>query len=447
MKMWSSANPFLNRAFEPVFDERDDADLTIQGQLPQGLRGVFMRNGPNPQFEPDANYSYPFDGSGMVHAVYLEGGRARYRNRWVLTRELAEERAAGRRLYNSTFSPPPYANLANTNIVHHGGRFLALYEGGVPYELDRQANTVGSFDYQGRLPGVMSAHPKIDPRTGELLSLQYDLEKGMLTYMRADRQGRVDRVVGFPAPWRAMVHDIAVTERHVLAFVCPLVFDLSGNGPPASWQPERGAMAILIPRDCRSANDVTWIACAPFFHWHTVNAFEADGRVEVTMPWFDNCPIAGGDSKLELHKLVIDPAAKAVQDIGLDNLPCEFGRINDALLGRRARFGYFGLRMPRAGETPQQGTFEAVARYDLHTGARQQYLLPPGVTVCEPVFAADPGGSAEDDGYILAFTHCEGSEHGQFLVLDARTLDKGPIATVSLPRRVPAGLHGSWTPD
>ena len=94
MQPWHSDNPALAGAFAPVFDERDDTDLPVEGALPAGLSGVFMRNGPNPQFEPGPGYAYPYDGTGMIHALYLDGGRARYRNRWVLTRELQEERAS-----------------------------------------------------------------------------------------------------------------------------------------------------------------------------------------------------------------------------------------------------------------------------------------------------------------------------------------------------------------
>ena len=140
---WTSSNPALSGAFEPVFDERDDTDLKVEGEIPRGLRGVFMRNGPNPQYKPDDHYAYPFDGTGMVHAIYIERGRARYRNRWVMTNEMEQERAAGHRTFNSSFSAPPHADLANTNIVHHAGRYLALYEEGVPYELDRDLNTMG----------------------------------------------------------------------------------------------------------------------------------------------------------------------------------------------------------------------------------------------------------------------------------------------------------------
>jgi carotenoid cleavage dioxygenase len=212
---WSSDSPFLNRAFAPVFDERDDADLTVEGEIPDGLRGVFMRIGPNPLFKPDNHYAYPFDGTGMVHAIYLENGHARYRNRWVATNEVQEEMAAGHRIYNSSFSAPPHANLANTNIIRHGARYLALYEAGVPYEVDDDLNTVGPFNYDGKLPAVMSAHPKVDPASGELLSIAYNSQTGALTYLRADKTGRLDRIVPFQAPWPTMIHDIAITETHL----------------------------------------------------------------------------------------------------------------------------------------------------------------------------------------------------------------------------------------
>lgn len=445
MAPWKSDNPFLTRALVPVFDERNDTDLLVEGKLPPGLRGTFMRNGPNPQFQPDDHYAYPFDGTGMIHAIYIEDGRARYRNRWVLTKEVAEERAAGHRIYNSTFSAPPHANLANTNIVHHAGRYMALYEAGVPYELDRELNTLGIFNYDGKLPGVMSAHPKIDPLSGELLSIAYNLDTGQLTYLRADKTGRLDRIVPFQSPWPAMIHDIAITDQHVVAFVCPLVFDMH-KGPPASWQPDRGAMVAVIPRDAQSAEAVKWIKGPAFFHWHAINAHEHEGRIEVVMPWYDSFSLSGPAKRLELHRIVIHADTNTVEDQTIDDRACEFGRINDAYLGREARFGYVGLRDPRPGEKPQAGTFESLARYDLATGQKVVHQFPAGVTVCEPVFVADPQGRNEEDGFIFVFAHDAASATGSFIILDARNLSAPPVATIRLPRRVPAGLHGSWTP-
>ncbi|MBV7483162.1 carotenoid oxygenase family protein [Bordetella sp. BOR01] len=446
MTPWQSTNSALSGSLAPVFDERDDIALAVDGELPQGIQGVFMRNGPNPMFDPGPGYTYPFDGTGMIHAIYLNGGHASYRNRWVRTRELNEECAAGRRLYNVGFGPPPHANLANTNIVRHAGRILALYEGDLPYELDAGLNTLGVFDGQGKLPGVMSAHPKLDPATLELLSVAYDLETGTLHYLRATSTGELDRCVPIAAPWPAMVHDIAITPHHVVVFLCPLVFDFSRQGPPADWEPERGSRVALIPREARSAGQVRWIEGPAFFHWHTLNAFEENGRIEVSLPWYDAFSLGPGPRRLELHRIVIDTEANNVEDHLLDDRACEFGRINDAYLGSKARFGYVGLRDPRPGETPQPGAFEAIARYDLQTGEKRVHRLPPGVTVGEPVFVADPRGKAEDDGFLFAFTHEAHSDTGRFLILDARDIAAEPVASIRLPRRVPAGLHGNWMP-
>src|SRR5690606_35414452 len=150
--------------------------------------------------------------------------------------------------------------------------------------------------------------------------------------------------------------------------------------------------------------------------------------------------------RLELHRIVIHADTNAVEDQTIDDQACEFGRINDAYLGRKARYGYVGLRDPRPGEKPQAGTFESLARYDLATGQKVVHQFPAGVTVCEPVFVADPQGRNEEDGFIFVFAHDAASATGSFVILDARDLSGSPVATIRLPRRVPAGLHGSWTP-
>ncbi|WP_313619692.1 carotenoid oxygenase family protein [Achromobacter sp.] len=446
MQPWHSDNPALTNAFAPVFDERDDADLPVDGTLPPCLSGVFMRNGPNPQFEPGPGYTYPYDGTGMVHAVYLDGGQARYRNRWVLTQELQEERQAGRRIYNPTFGPPPQANLANTNVMRHAGKIYALYEGGCPYEMDVSLSTVGPDTFRGKLAGALSAHPKVDPASGEMLAINYDLMSGTLEYLRMDASGQVDRQVQFASPWPALVHDIGLTATHVVAFVCPLVFDFSRGPAAPAWEPQRGTRVLLVPRDCTAPSQIRWIETDPFFNWHVANAHVDGDVIEAVMPWHDGLG-SGPHKRLELHRLRIDIASGRVQDEVVDDQPCEFGRVNDAWLGKRTRYCYAGLRDPRPGETPQPGAFESFARYDLDTGAKSVYRLPAGQTAGEPVFAADPASTAECDGYILSFVHAENDPGGRFIVLDARDLAAGPVAQVRLPRRVPVGLHGSWLPS
>jgi carotenoid cleavage dioxygenase len=200
-----------------------------------------------------------------------------------------------------------------------------------------------------------------------------------------------------------MVHDISITENHVVAFIGPFVFDRSRPGPPVIWQPDRGTMIAVIPRNAKSDKDVVWIQSPPFFQFHTMNAFEAGNQIEVSFPWYDSYSLTHPSSRLELHRLVIDLQKRSVGDQALDDQACEFSRINDAYIGRKARYGYVGLRDPRPGEKPQIGAFEAMARYDLTSGKKIVHQFPAGSTVCEPLFVADPHGKSEEDVFILQF--------------------------------------------
>ena len=136
-------DPFLRGNYAPLLIEGEAFDLPIEGELPRELHGTLYRNGPNPQFAPRGRYHW-FDGDGMIHAFRLRDGRASYRNRWVRTARFAHERAAGEALFGGiadlasgdlrVAGTPP--NAANTNIVWHAGRLLALWEGGPPHALD-----------------------------------------------------------------------------------------------------------------------------------------------------------------------------------------------------------------------------------------------------------------------------------------------------------------------
>lgn len=438
---WSSSHPHLRGAFAPVWEERDDKDLLIEGEIPAGLNGTYMRNGPNPRFEPDT-YIYPIDGTGMIHAVYLNEGRARYRNRWVRTAEFLQEEAAGHRIFGSIFGPGPKANLANTHIVPHAGRILALWEGGKPHLMDRELATLGSFDFQRRLPGAMSAHPKIDPETGEMIAVAYDAATCDLNYLVIDRAGALRTVITFSSPWPAMVHDIAVTRNYVVAIVCPYVL----GQPAPEWRPSLGTAIAVIPRR-GSDRGIQWLETHPFFHFHVMNAFEKGDGIEIQLPWFSSYGAADTQHRLELHRLWINLQNRTVRDEPLDDQPCEFPRINDAYAMRENRYGYVALRNPRPNETVTTGSFEAIARYDFHTRNRVTRVLPPGEFAGETVFVPAVDAKQEGDGFLLTFTYDAMEDRSRFEILDARNLEAEPVARIQLPCRVPAGLHGSWIPD
>ena len=190
--------PFLQGYYAPVADERTDIGLTVAGEIPAGLRGTFLRNGPNVKFEPSGPY-HLFDGDGMLHAVALTDDGVDYRNRWIRSRGLEAEERAGRSLYGGMYQPVmpgpelvgdagPMKNTANTHVVRHAGRILALMEAGIPTEVTLDLETVGEWGFHDTYTGSFTAHPKIDPATGEMLAFSY---VGPLTYFRISPDGRV----------------------------------------------------------------------------------------------------------------------------------------------------------------------------------------------------------------------------------------------------------------
>ncbi len=342
----TNLSPYLRGNYAPIDDELDVDDLPVTGELPEGLDGLYLRNGPNPAFPPVGRY-HLFDGDGMLHGVELHGGKASYRNRWVRSKGLGAERRAGRALYGglSEFvAPDPelvgdaggFKNTANTNIVRHAGRYLALMEAGPPTEVTRELATVGEYDFGGALEGPMTAHPKWDAATGELLFFGYSAIPPYLRYHVADASGRLVRSVDIDLPRSVMMHDFVVTERWAVFFDLPAVFDLESmfaGGPIISWRPEFPARIGLLDRS--GDGDVQWFELDPFYVFHFLNGFDTDdGKVVVDGCRAPHLPVAFGDEVLDpclptLHRWTIDPVAGTVAESQLDDRFGDFPRIDD----------------------------------------------------------------------------------------------------------------------
>lgn len=453
-------NPFLAGNRAPVHDEIDVADLPVTGEIPAALTGDFLRNGPNPVVEPSARY-HLFDGDGMIHAISFAGGRARYRNRWVRTPGFEVEQEAGVALFGGITDVAgtareamakvgPMKNVANTHVVEHAGRILALWEAGSPYEITRDLDTVGAYDFCGRLAGAMTAHPKIDPVTGEMLFFGYSPIPPYLRFHAVDAGGALVRSIDIDVPNPVMMHDFAITENYAVFLDAPAVFDLAAGmrGEPfVQWRPDEGCRIGLLPRD---GDLVEWYEVEPGYVFHFMNAFEEDGVVRL-----DGCrqpQLNMGQSAAEvsapartaLTRFTVDPVAGTAAFAALDDRVGDFPRVADAVVGRPNRFGY--LAWFATEHNGGVGDFDAVAKYDHQRGSVDTYVYGPGHTTGEVVFAADPDGSAEDDGWLLSFVHDATTDASDLVVLDARAPAAGPVATVRLPRRVPFGFHGSWMP-
>ena len=456
-------SPFLTGLYAPVAGELDTHDLQVTGRIPAQLSGVYMRNGANPQYAPMGRYHW-FDGDGMIHAVYLDGGTARYKNRWIETPGLRHERQAGTSLFGGilNFQFPPaelmeecgiFKNAANTNIITHAGKYLGLWEGGFPTEITRELDTIGLDDYAGKLTGAMTAHPKWCPETGELMFFGYDPVAGppFLRYHVADRTGAMTHSTEIEIPRGVMMHDFLTTRHHSLFFDLPAVIAASMNGE-SMWQPEHGARIGVIPRH-GVGTEVRWFEIDPCFVFHFLNAWD-DGNTIVAygcrMPSIDldfesradEIASSKGAKGVGMTKWTIDLAAGTCHEEMISDLRSDFPRLHDDLLGLPQRYGYASATL----DGPLSLSFNGIVRYDLDGGSELHYHFGEGVAIGEAVFAPDTEGSAENDGWLMVYATDLATLTTDLCIIDARDMAAGPVARVHLPQRVPAGFHGNWMP-
>ncbi|MGY3408631.1 carotenoid cleavage dioxygenase-like enzyme [Bradyrhizobium sp. GM5.1] len=282
----------------PIPFEADAPFLKIIGELPRELNGTLYRNGPNPQFDsPGAHW---FVGDGMLHTFHLENGRASHRNRWVRTPKWLAEHDAGRALFGGFGRKLPDApqdltdgGVANTNIIFHAGKLLALEEAHLPTEIDPGTlATRGYHNYHGRVAGSFTAHPKIDPVTGELVFFGYNAAGPLtpaLSYGSIDASGKATRFERFEAPYASMVHDFIVTENHVLFPILPITGSMEraiSGRPPYAWEPDKGAYVGVIKRK-GSAKDIVWFRAEACYVFHVMNAWEDGDRIIADVMQFE----------------------------------------------------------------------------------------------------------------------------------------------------------------
>lgn len=451
-------NPYLHGLFAPVTDEVSAEALdVVEGELPQGLYGAYFRNGPNNRFPPKGRYHW-FDGDGMLHGLTLGDGRASYRNRWVRTKGFELERKRGRPLWTGLLERPmfdnpdgPAKNTANTSLVFHDRRLLALQEQGEPYEIAvPDLSTRGPYTFRRRLHHAFTAHPKVDPKTGEMFTFGYSsVAKPHLQYSAISADGALSHTTAIELPIGVMMHDFAITERYAVFMNHPYTYDIRRmlrGEPIGAFEPERGSFLGLLPRRA-SGGVIRWFAIPPCFVYHTVNAWD-DGDVVVLEVChrrsirFDTDGEGTnqmGDSPV-LLRWRIDLRSGLVREEQLDDQSADLPRIHEGYTGRRARFAYAARFRRDIGLPLASG----LIKYDLVRATSQVHEYGPNRNGGEAVFVPRPGSRDEDDGYLLSLVHDEVEARSELLVIDARDFTGEPLARVLLPQRVPYGFHGLW---
>jgi len=471
-KAFPTDNPFLRGYFAPVNTEADAAHLHITGEMPKELCGTLYRNGPNPQFAPRGPYHW-FGGDGMIHAFHIENGNVSYKNRWVRTPKWQIENQEGEGL-SGTFGNPRYTDprvfalnstIANTNIVWHGNKLLALEEAHAPFSLDPASlMPVGPKDgyetYGDKLCGPFTAHPKMDPKTGEMVFFGYSA-KGRFTkevsIQSVTADGRITRAEILDGPYPSMIHDFAVTKNWIVLPVFPLTSSMEramGGLPPFAWEPDKGSHIAFIPRGGTVA-DVKWISAPPCYVFHPMNHFEtADGKVVVDVMKYDVAPLFplpdGSPSTTEapaarLFRWTFDLSghANTFKEEQLDDRAGEFPRFDERFTMSDYRHGWIvSGNIVEAGVRRSEG----ITHYDLQTGRNATWNAGADDRFGEPVFVPRTENAAEGDGWVLSVIYRSEEGRSDLAVFEATDIAKGPVALAHLSSRVPAGFHGNWRP-
>ncbi|MDX1870823.1 carotenoid oxygenase family protein [Mycolicibacterium sp. 120266] len=470
-------HPYRTGAWRPQTTEWDAEDLrAVEGEIPSDLDGIYLRNTENP-LHPAFKVYHPFDGDGMLHIVGFRDGKAFYRNRFVRTDGFLAENAEGGPLWPGIAEPVELArrdhgwgartlmkDASSTDVtVHRGVALTSFYQCGDLYRIDPYTGAaLGKEDFSGGFPSDMgvSAHPKVDDATGELLFFNYGKQTPFMHYGVVDQHNSLVHYVNVELPGPRLPHDMAFTENFVILNDFPLFWDaemLKHNAHIPRLHRDLPSRFAILPR---RGGPIRWFEAETTYVLHFTNAFE-DGDEIVLDGFFQGTPeptdagsADGMDMRWQrffrylsldgmqtrLHRWRFNLVTGQTREEQLSDSLTEFGMINPGYTGRDYRYTY------AATGKPGWFLFDGLVRHDLHTGAEQRYAFADGVYGSETAMAPRVDGTAEDDGYLITITTDMNEDASYCLVFDAARVSDGPVCKLQLPERVSSGTHSTWAP-
>ncbi len=462
-----SNHPYLNGAWTPLHEEVDAPGLTvISGEIPKDIDGVYLRNTENQVHQPLGRF-HPFDGDGMIHQIAFQDGQASYRNRFVRTRGFEAEQEAKASLWGGLADPVQLArrpgwgahgwlkDSSSTDIVVHAGRALStFYQCGEGYRLDPLSLEAQGLESWVPIDGI-SAHPKVDEATGELMFFNYSKHAPYMHYGLVGADNRLKVYQPVPTPGPRLPHDMAFTEHYAILNDLPVFWDaklLERDIHAVRFHEGVPSRFAIVPRH---GGEVCWFEAAPTYVLHWLNAYE-DGDEIVLDGYFqeDPTPKPHADAlpgfehmmayldehsfRSKLHRWRFNLKTGETTEGHLDDRIVEFGMINAKYAGRKYRYGYSTV------SKPGWFLFTGFVKHDLETGQSTEYLLPEGVYASEAPFAPRVGAVDEDDGYLVSFLTDEIHGTSECVLIDARDIARGPVCRIALPHKLCSGAHAVW---
>lgn len=456
--------------------EADVQDCEVVGTIPSDLNGAFYRVGPDAQY-PMNPRNIPFDGEGHVSMFRIKDGRADYRSRFVRNERWLAQNEAGKILFpmyrNPMLDDPSVAGLsrstANTHIINHKNMLLALKEDSPPSALDLLTlDTVApTYTFDGKLPSrTFTAHPKLDSETGNMIAFGYEAEgfgSDVVSIFEITPAGEVVWDTKIQVPYVGMLHDFAVTERHIVFYVIPMAIDeaqMRDGGIHWSWDPSKPTFFGALRRG-GDGSDLRWFEGPTRSATHVMGAFDDGDRVYVDvemsmsnpfpfMPMRDGSrwdPIAGSS---HITRLSADLSRRRARGYEIETLyPRHMGalpRQDDRYNTQPYRYGFLGCPDPEAPDPRNAGA--CYARFDHQTRTSTLYNAGTTTSLAECCFAPKHANAREGEGYLLGLaTRNDQNRRADLVILDAEHLEDGPVATVMLPMRAVGQVHGWWVPE
>ena len=466
----SLERPYLSGNYAPVQTEIEARDLAVVGEIPRDLEGVFVRNGANPRFAQKGRHHW-FDGDGMLHAVELRGRPGRLPEplgahegvpRRGGGRAGAVDRASPRGPTSPTRAARSRTPPTPTSSTTRAASYALWWLGGEPYVAPRPlARDPRHRDLGRPVQDGVSAHPKVDPVTGEMMFFDH---KPLPPYLhlrrRLDRRARSSHLTTIDLPGPRLQHDMAITERHSILLDMSMMWDpalLAQGKTKVGFFRDKPARFGVLPRHA-PGGEVRWFEATPCYMYHTINAWEEGDAIVLVgckideparrRPAQPQRRAPGADHRLPpprapLHRWTLRPRHRAGEGGAARR---HARRVPDAWTtacsAAASRYSYTRASRPRP-----TLLFDGVVKYDTDAGRSWVHRYPAGRFGGEMVFA--PRTRLEGRGRRVP-AHVRGRRGDRRVRAPrprrARTSSAEPVARVTIPQRVPTGYHAWWVP-
>ncbi|WP_204114512.1 carotenoid oxygenase family protein [Shimia biformata] len=466
-------NPYLNGAHKPIELEytAKGPDLQVIGEVPKDLQGMYVRNGHNQVHDPIGKY-HPFDGDGMLHAIWFNEGKVEYRNRYTRTTGFLAEQAAGKSLWPGIIEPKKYGRRgwgsigkmkdnSGTDVAVHAGKIIvAMSQCSEGYRLDPLTlETLGPDEDWSQVLGDrgICSHFKVDEVTNHMMFFNFSETAPYMHYGVVDGDNNLVHYVPIDLPGPRWPHDMGMTENYSILHDLPMFFDperLKQGSHRLHFHRDMPARFGVIPR-FGTSEDVKWFEAEPCYILHLSNSYEEgdwvimDGCIMTNpLPDMSDLSPEGYDrlcrmldmhtTGTRMHRWRFNMKTGECREEQLDDQISEFPMVNGRVHGRPYRYSYNAL--PQPGEWLLDG----IKKFDLQTGKTETFMMPKGQFVSEAPFAPRINSKGEDDGYLVTFVTNVETGKGECALFDAQNIGDGPICRVIMPYHIPTGAHAFW---